>query len=55
MLFDNAVEKVQDYLDAMRGADTIPEFECFDVGIVRCVNMYRADRDGMPVRSNIIS
>jgi uncharacterized protein (DUF849 family) len=41
MLFDNAVEKVQDYLDVMKEADTIPEFECFDVGIVRCVGMYR--------------
>ena len=25
----------------MKEADTIPEFECFDVGIVRCVGMYR--------------
>jgi len=41
MMFDNAVEKVQDFLDAMKAADTIPEFECFDVGIVRCVGMYR--------------
>ena len=41
MMFDNAVEKVQDYLDVMKAADTIPEFECFDVGIVRCVGMYR--------------
>ena len=41
MMFDNSVEKVQDYLDAMKAADTIPEFECFDVGIVRCVGMYR--------------
>ena len=41
MMFDNAVEKVQDYLDVMKEADTIPEFECFDVGIVRCVGMYR--------------
>jgi uncharacterized protein (DUF849 family) len=41
MMFDNAVEKVQDYLDAMKEAGTIPEFECFDVGIVRCVGMYR--------------
>jgi uncharacterized protein (DUF849 family) len=31
---------VQDYLDAMRDAGTLPEFECFDVGIVRCVGMY---------------
>jgi len=41
MMFDNSVEKVQDYLDVMREANTIPEFECFDVGIVRCVGMYR--------------
>src|SRR4051794_6416212 len=41
MMFDNAVEKVGDYLDVMKAADTIPEFECFDVGIVRCVGMYR--------------
>ena len=41
MMFDNAVEKVQEYLDVMKVAGTIPEFECFDVGIVRCVNMYR--------------
>jgi len=25
----------------MKQAGTIPEFECFDVGIVRCVGMYR--------------
>jgi uncharacterized protein (DUF849 family) len=41
MMFDNSVEKVQDYLDVMKVAGTIPEFECFDVGIVRCVGMYR--------------
>jgi 3-keto-5-aminohexanoate cleavage enzyme len=41
MLFDNSVEKIQDYLDAMRDAGTLPEFECFDVGIVRCVGMYQ--------------
>src|SRR5579872_3031380 len=29
MMFDNAVEKVQDYLDVMKAVDTIPEFECF--------------------------
>ena len=44
MMFDNSVEKIQDYLDAMKDAGTIPEFECFDVGIVRCVGMYRPDR-----------
>src|SRR3954451_15344410 len=41
MMFDNAVEKVKDYLDVMNAVGTIPEFECFDVGIVRCVGMYR--------------
>ncbi len=41
MMFDNSVGKVQDYLDVMKQVDTIPEFECFDVGIVRCVGMYR--------------
>jgi 3-keto-5-aminohexanoate cleavage enzyme len=40
ILFDNPVEKVQAYLDAMRDVGTVPEFECFDVGIVRCVGMY---------------
>ena len=39
-LFDNPVEKVKAYLDVMRETGTQPEFECFDVGIVRCVGMY---------------
>jgi uncharacterized protein (DUF849 family) len=41
MLFDNPVEKVQAYLEAMKEVEALPEFECFDVGIVRCVGMYR--------------
>ena len=44
-LFDNPVQKVRAYLDAMAGTDTRPEFECFDTGIVRCVEMYV--RNGM--------
>ncbi len=40
-LFDNPVEKIQRYLDAMEAAGSLPEFECFDVGIVRSVAMYR--------------
>ena len=40
MVFDNPVHKVQQYLDVMRDTGTHPEFECFDVGIVRCVGMY---------------
>jgi uncharacterized protein (DUF849 family) len=40
MLFDNLPAKVKDFLDAMKETGTLPEFECFDVGIVRCVEMY---------------
>jgi uncharacterized protein (DUF849 family) len=40
MVFDNPVAKIQQMLDAMREAGTHPEFECFDVGIVRAVGMY---------------
>ena len=41
MLFDNPVAKITDFLNAMREIGTIPEFECFDTGIVRCVEMYQ--------------
>jgi 3-keto-5-aminohexanoate cleavage enzyme len=41
MVFDNPVAKVQQFLDVMRECGTRPEFECFDVGIVRSVGMYR--------------
>ena len=44
-LFDNPVEKVKAYLDVMVETGTQPEFECFDTGIVRCVEMYA--RNGM--------
>jgi 3-keto-5-aminohexanoate cleavage enzyme len=40
MVFDNPVAKVQQFLDAMEATGTHPEFECFDVGIVRSVGMY---------------
>jgi 3-keto-5-aminohexanoate cleavage enzyme len=40
MVFDNPVSKVQQFLDVMRETGTHPEFECFDVGIVRSVGMY---------------
>ena len=39
MVFDNPVGKVQEFLDAMAECDVHPEFECFDVGIVRSVGM----------------
>ncbi len=41
MVFDNPVAKVQQMLDAMAETHTHPEFECFDVGIVRSVAMYQ--------------
>lgn len=40
MVFDNPVSKVTDYLDVMKECNIIPEFECFDVGIVRSVGLY---------------
>ncbi len=40
MVFDNPVAKVQQFLDVMADSGTHPEFECFDVGIVRSVTMY---------------
>jgi 3-keto-5-aminohexanoate cleavage enzyme len=41
MVFDNPVAKVQAMLDVMAETHTHPEFECFDVGIVRSVAMYQ--------------
>jgi 3-keto-5-aminohexanoate cleavage enzyme len=35
ILFDNPVEKIAAFLGAMRETETMPEFECFDTGIVR--------------------
>lgn len=40
MVFDNPVEKVQAMLAVMNELHIHPEFECFDVGIVRSVGMY---------------
>lgn len=40
MLFDNPVAKVEAMLETMRASGTRPEFECFDVGIVRSVGLY---------------
>ncbi len=45
MLFDNPVEKVQQMLTAMQTVGARPEFECFDVGIVRSIELYK--RTGM--------
>jgi uncharacterized protein (DUF849 family) len=35
ILFDNPVEKIGAFLSAMRESGSLPEFECFDTGIVR--------------------
>jgi len=50
MVFDNPVSKVQRMLDAMDETHTHPEFECFDVGIVRSVAMFQKAGmfDGVP-------
>ena len=40
ILFDNPVEKIETMLAAMRASGTRPEFECFDVGIVRSVGLF---------------
>jgi len=40
MVFDNPVAKVQQFLAAMEAAGAHPEFECFDLGIVRSVAMF---------------
>ena len=43
ILFDNPVEKVKSFLDVMIAHNVVPEFECFDTGIVRSVGMYKAN------------
>ena len=45
MLFDNPVDKVKAFLDVMTEKNVVPEFECFDTGIVRSVRMYKENRD----------
>lgn len=41
MLFENPVEKIEEILAVMKATGTRPEFECFDIGIVRAVGMYQ--------------
>ena len=54
MVFDNPVTKVQQFLDVMLECGVHPEFECFDVGIVRSVARAGSSRiqpgDGRGVR-----
>lgn len=41
MLFDNPVDKVSAFLDRMYASGITPECECFDIGILRSLGMYR--------------
>ncbi|MEL6979528.1 MAG: 3-keto-5-aminohexanoate cleavage protein [Pseudomonadota bacterium] len=45
MVFDNPPSKIADFINVMKESDTVPEFECFDTGIVRSVELYA--RNGM--------
>ena len=40
LVFTNDVAKITRMIKAMDKTDTVPEMECFDVGIVRSVGMY---------------
>ncbi len=42
MLFANPVDKIEEVLAVMRETGARPEFECFDLGILRSVAMFRA-------------
>ena len=57
MLFDNPVDKVQRFLDAMHEYGSKPEFECFDTGIVRSISMFRQAgmlHDDRPPEVNLV-
>ncbi|MCF8037133.1 MAG: 3-keto-5-aminohexanoate cleavage protein [Desulfobacteraceae bacterium] len=43
LMFDNPVEKISRFLEVMHENNVIPEFECFDTGIVRSVKMFQAN------------
>ena len=47
MVFLNNVKKINTMLKAMKESNSLPEMECFDVGIVRSVKMY--EENGMCV------
>lgn len=40
LLFDNPVAKIEKFLAAMGEVGAMPEFECFDVGIVRSIELF---------------
>src|SRR5258706_2838846 len=54
LLFDNPVSKVKAFLDAMLESDSRPEFECFDVGIVRSVGLYIENRMAPSAQYNFV-
>ena len=54
MLFDNPVEKIERYLEAMRRWEISPECECFDLGIIRSVGMF-AERGMLPEEGYSVS
>ncbi len=41
MLFDNPVDKIEQFLSAMNQIGTVPECECFDTGIVRSIGLFQ--------------
>jgi 3-keto-5-aminohexanoate cleavage enzyme len=45
LLFDNPVDKVERFLKVMGENKVVPEFECFDSGIVRSVGLFQ--RNGL--------
>ncbi len=51
MVFDNPVEKVEKFIAVMRETGCLPEFECFDVGIVRSVGLFI--ENGMTERPDV--
>jgi uncharacterized protein (DUF849 family) len=41
MVFDNPVEKISKFLTIMAEVGAVPEYECFDTGIVRSVGLFQ--------------
>ncbi len=52
MLFDNPVEKIQRFAEAMARLGVLPECECFDTGILRSVAMY-VDAEILPAPAHV--
>lgn len=52
LLFDNPVEKIERFAEAMKRLGIVPECECFDGGIVRSVALY-ARRKMVPTPPHI--